>query len=265
MVRLYSKILLCFFITFLCSNIARSSTDTFTHKFNLSIGGDYQIFAGDFRENTRNRFYSVNNIVVNGLSTVMANGNADKKGVFSFIIAGNYDFQININSILNPFVGVGLDLSFPITKINNIYSYKTNIGNFADVKVRIGNSFKVFGIFDINVYADGGFGTSIWYANGDTISAAVYTATRDVTVEKQYLESDIKISYGYVFGGGVDFVIKEFYSIGIFYNFHRMFGGQSGLDTAVSYQNVANICHETFVDKYTNHTVGMRFGIQMKI
>ena len=228
-----------------------------SHKFDFTLGLSWQVYSDDYREATKGKFYYLDSSEVKLKDIKYGN---------SFDLSGVYDLQFNITKHFRPFIGVGVNVSFPISKLNVIGQYYTSISNFAGVNLRVGGSFRFLDIFEVNVYANGGFTSAIWLANGASINVTTGIIGLFTINEKVYLDQAIKFGYVYMYGGGVDFVIRDRYTIGLFYARHIIVGGQESVDDTAQFENTAGtVEHRGFVDRYNNHTIGIRFGLHANL
>lgn len=263
-----------FLLLTICNNKdAISYQEKIYNRIGFAFNANYQLYAGQYRELTKNTFYNISDddfIKLNdgriGLESDYLIG--DKKGGISLGISFMYDVICSINDYLSPFIGLGVDVNFPITTQKSFFQYTTNLGNFGDVWLRIGNIFKVANSFSIGIYGNGGLASVMWIGNGSEVSSVL-----GLDDNKYDLETQAKFGIGYMVGGGIDFIIAENYFIGVYYNYRKILKGKDGIDatSTIDRSDITNNAiynaiqnNQVYTSKYEAHTIGMRLGAMIK-
>ena len=227
--------------------------ETVTSRRIISIGFSKQTYTGKYSDLTKDAFFKE---VDGNLEPVEVK---ETRGAF---IAIDYDFQLNLMRLLNPYVGIGANLGVPMSKQNNTSGFRSYTGNFADIKIKLGNSFKIVkGFLDINVYVMAGLGSSVYYGqiigsvnddmedygnlgSGFGFDFSVNVLGAGYESREGGSRPEFGFSYGYIYGVGGDITIAEHLSVGCFWEIREMKHGQDNGN----------------ISDYKNNTIGLRIG-----
>ena len=246
-------------------NNEEKKEDLVTTRSIFSIGLTRQNYTGDYREQTKGKFRT---------------GDLKKDKTYEYIdidksygvnISYAFELQFNIFRILNPYLGFEISLGSPFTKQHDYTDYDwlaglgefldedvyqeagkaySLTGNLADAKLKAGNSFKVIkNVLDVNVYGMFGIGTTGYFCRNMPIQY-------DGEIEKVPFAAGI--SYGYIYGAGVDLIIAKHLLVGAYYEERNM---KDNVVHPESEESFANMFVQGDIKNYSNRTFGVKVGI----
>ena len=170
----------------------------FYGKFNANIGYSFQGYTGD---------------VTDIIDEMEISGNTNKYS-HSIVLGAGFNTYYKLNNTIEPFAGIYFEGRIPVSKYNvyDYYNSSYQYGEKMSIKEVFNTQFK-FGA-KLNVVKD--FAIQPYYSVGFNVLMLNYKDVDDYDNDSEKIK---KSKVGFTTGAGVDFIIKDRFTVGVDYRY----------------------------------------------